>query len=585
MTRHLSRLNAEPRFPIPSPAAKVPAAPRWSEVGPHFISPGEGMGERRRRLPFIRTKPPRGVRARVLLGVAAGLGVWLGIAGHAARAYDPATTNAGLTERAVVASTLHEVLAHRLGRTLGLFESLSLGPVAGATAAPRSDADTHAPATVERRLLWGRLLALDPAAGYRPLDDGSATALSWVMAGSVIAKTPPERLQNLFFDPSTKMGLRDASALDDLGHGLRLAADSGGLRAMATGTAFSFEGLSALDWLESPTNDLGLPVLFSSLEQAVAAPERADREAALVRGLLSLGGVLTVLEDMGNPAQVRNDFRAAYLRGGSGSPFDRASAYEQAVADRYGVIGVPGPKAVVRRPTWKEYFSGADGQGLADRTQRRFFSDGTVPEDAPIDRDTSTLDVLGAVRQSLTYALPGVPRLDLRPLGQVQYVLAPDDAPGAPPRALLAYQRVPGRVRFFLDQRVYGDTARVVLPEIAGYAAGLVDHLFRARIGLHVSGGRVQARVGSADGGGTRAPRGEVRLLAEDAGGRRREIGRIPVGPGQGSDGMGGPGTEDVGVAVPADARRVVAFLRGDDGAGPVVAFAVLAWPQPVRGP
>jgi hypothetical protein len=236
---------------------------------------------------------------------------------------------------------------------------------------------------------------------------------------------------------------------------------------------------------------------------------------------------------------------------------------------------------VVRRATWKEYFSGADGQGLADRTQRRFFSDGTVPEDAPIDRDSSTLDVLGAVRQSLTYALPAVPRLDMRALGQVQYVLATDDPPGAPPRALLAYQRVPGRVRFFLDQRVYVDTARVVLPEIAGYAAGLVDHLFRARIGLQVSGGRVQARVASGDGGG---PRGEVRLLAEDAVGRRREIGRIPVGPGQGSDTATSRIADDVGVAVPADTRRVVAFLRGDDGAGPVVAFAVLAWPPSVRG-
>lgn len=519
----------------------------------------------------LRSSSPFAAVVLFSVAVAGGLS---GLASRQARAYDPATTNAGLTERAAVASTLHEVLAHRLGRALGLFEPLALGREAAG------------PASASARLLWGRLLALDSAAGYRPSDDGRATAIAWVMAGSVLAKTPPERIQNMFLDPSTKMGLRDASALDGFGHAVLLAADSGGLRAVGTGTAFSFEGVSALEWIESPANDLGLPVFLSSMERAVVAPESAEREAALVRGLLALGGILTVLEDMGNPAQVRNDYRAAYLRSGpAGSPFDRASAYEQAVADRYGVIGVPGPKSVVRRARWTEYFTGADGLGLADRTQRRFFSDGTVPEDAPVDRDTTMSDVLAAARQSLTYALPAVPRLDLRPLGQVQYILATDDPPGTSPRALLAYERVPGRVRFFLDQRVYADTARAVLPEIAGYAAGLVDHLFRVRINLTRSAdradGRVQARVILADGSAPvgRAVGGEVQILAEDAAGRRREIGRLPV-TGAHAGGL----ASAVGLAVPTDARRLVAFLRGEDEAGPVVAFGTVAVPQPGIG-
>jgi len=44
----------------------------------------------------------------------------------AARAYEPAPTHAGLTERAVEASRLHQVLAH-LGRPLGLLEPLHIG--------------------------------------------------------------------------------------------------------------------------------------------------------------------------------------------------------------------------------------------------------------------------------------------------------------------------------------------------------------------------------------------------------------------------------------------------------------------------
>jgi len=90
-----------------------------------------------------------------------------------ARAYDPATTHAGLTERAALASQLHRVLARALSRPLGLFEpvALSLDDL------PRAQAES----------LEARLGALDPSAGATPGPDGVAPALGWVIAGSVIA--------------------------------------------------------------------------------------------------------------------------------------------------------------------------------------------------------------------------------------------------------------------------------------------------------------------------------------------------------------------------------------------------------------
>ena len=48
------------------------------------------------------------------------------LAASPALAYDPATTHAGLTERAVMASALHKVLSRRLGRPLGLLEPLQI---------------------------------------------------------------------------------------------------------------------------------------------------------------------------------------------------------------------------------------------------------------------------------------------------------------------------------------------------------------------------------------------------------------------------------------------------------------------------
>ncbi len=481
--------------------------------------------------------------------------VWVAVASALvaarANAYDPATTHAGLTQQAAVASVLHQVLALRLSRPLGIFEPVSLHP----------DLLTAS----DRRLLLARLSVLDPGGGYRPGDDGIASALSFVVAGSVIAKTPSERIQHMYYDPSTGSGLKDADGVDGFFHSLRLVADAGGsVRALATGTGFAMEGEPSLDWLQSPDNDLGLPVFHQQLERAMTDPAPAERSSALAQALLALGGVLAVLEDAGNPAQVRNDFRATYLQGRTGSPFDRSSRFERGIADFYGMGGIPAPRTIVHRPNLRAFFTGPDGQGLADRTQRRFFSDGSLPEDGVVDHDTTAADVVRTARQSLTYALPTLAHLDLRSLGVRRYVMV-SDGPGQPPRRLLAYERVPGRVRFFLDGKVYADSARALLPEIAGYAAGLIDHLLRGEIKLTREGDSVRATVIDPRG---RIHGGTLRLLSEDAAGRRREIGAFP------SDG-GLP--DSVSVAVPPEARRIAAVLRGQDDAGPVVALGELA--------
>ncbi|MEO5767960.1 MAG: hypothetical protein ABIS92_06380 [Polyangia bacterium] len=499
-------------------------------------------------------------------------------AARPARAYDPATTHAGLTQQAAIASALHRVLALRLARPLGVFEPLALHP--------------ELLATDERRELMARLMALDPAGGYRPGDDGVAPALAFVVAGSVIAKTPPERVQNMFFDPSTGAGLRDDAAIDGFVHALRLFADAGGsTRQLATGAGFALHGEPSLKWLDDPLNDGGLAVFQQQLERALVEPDPAARSSALARALMALGGVLTVLEDAGNPPQVRNDFRATYLKGRASSPFDRSSRFEHAVADFYGWGGIPSPRVVVRRPNVRSYFTAADGQGLADRTQRRFFSEGTVPRDGVIEHDTTAADVVRDARQSLTYALPSIEHLDLRHLGDRHYVMAIDGpgdvlrgtaadgsssppATAAAPRRILAYERVAGRVRFFLDGRVHADTARVLLPEIAGYAAGLIDHLLRAEVQLTREGATVRANV-MAPAGPIQG--GKLRIFADDAHGQRRELSvRVPQHGDQDADqsAVGG-----VTVVVPGDARRIAAVLRGHDDAGPVVAFGELALP------
>jgi hypothetical protein len=464
-----------------------------------------------------------------------------------ARAYDPATTHAGLTEQAVLASELHRVLAHRLSRPLGLFEPIVLN---------RGDLDPTA-----ARLLGGRLDALDPAGGYRPGPDGAAPALAWVVAGAVIAETPAERAQNLFFDPSHGSGLSQAGGAFQIGHDLRmLFAEGGGLRGAATGTTFNLTGRPSPEWLVAPDNDVGLPAFYDALEQATIAERPGPRGTALARALLALGGTLAVLEDAGDPAHVRNDFLGAYLADGGSSLFDRGSPFERYVAETFGQAGVPAAGTPVDRPTVMAYITAADRQGLADRTQRRFFSDGTLPGPVVVDRLTTGAEVMHDARESLPYALPSVPHLDLAGLGDVHYAYAKgEQGTAAHKRRLLAYLRVPGRVKFFLDRAVYRDSARALLPEIGAYAAGLVDHLFRAEIHLEIKAGTVAVSVTGAKG---TVRKGEVRLYVEDAAGRRSALSSVPAS------------TTPSTLTIPAGARRIAAVLRGEDDAGELVAVA-----------
>jgi hypothetical protein len=480
----------------------------------------------------------RGLPVRARFSLAALAGAWAMFGHPAARAYEPATTHAGLTERAVEASRLHQVLSH-LGRPLGLLEPLHIS-------LDLLDQD-------ERRALQARLDALDPAGGYRPGTDGVAGAGQWVVAGAVLAKTPPERGANHFLDPANGKGLHDGPGLSGFAHSLRLLFDGGtSVRGLVAGTAFTLEGKSALNWIWSPGNDLGIPVLLDNWERAVSLAGPRAREAALVRALLALGGVMAVLEDAGQPAFVRNDFRGAFLQR------DGGSAYEQFVAEHYGRSALPAAATLVSRPDIASFFASVDGKGLANRTQRRFFSDGTIPADVSIERDTKVADVVRRARESLEYSSPTLSSLVLRP-AQSQHYLALEG------HRVLAYENTGTQVRFFLDDAVFADMARTLLPEIAGYAAGLLNHLLRARLEMAVAGTSVTIRLaGEAKEGGA------VRVFVEDGSGQRREL------PGTGA--ILSPGGEVV-VSKPAGARKLAAVLRGRDAGGPFVAAGEVTLP------
>lgn len=500
-------------------------------------------------------------------GSASCLGLFLvGLFAGPARAWHPATTQAGLAEKAALASRLHQALSTQQHRPLGVFEPITVA--ASARTSPRMQG------------LWRRLQLLDPNDGHTPSDAGANTALFWLTAGAVLESTPAERERNHFFDPQSQRGLHDNPGGSGFVHSLRLAMDgTGGLRGLATGTAFDLTGRSALGWVRDDRNELGLKAFFDAWEATASGATAAEREAALADALMCLGGLGAVLGEMGEPAHVRNDFRKAFLDAGGGAgPWDQSSDFERFVSQRYGRAGVPAPTVVTSRPSLEAYFSAPDQQGLADLTQTQFFSAGTTPASVLIDAASTPKQVRLEANRSLTYAKPAVGPLKLREPGR-RYQMHEG-------RRQLAYERLDGVVQFYLDEAVYADTAAAWLPVVAGHMAGLFNDLLRVEVNLAFkeSQGTNQVTVNLTGFAGP--AKGVLQLYVEDDQGVRRPTGPTRDFSAAAASGPTSEGTllspspsASLTMTLPPGASRVAVSVRGQDAGGAFVGVSSGAAP------
>jgi hypothetical protein len=444
---------------------------------------------------------------RILLVVAA-------LAALPAHAYH-AATHAGLTERAAFASSLHTHLMQHLGRALGLYEPLAL------------DGSEHDPA---RRELLRRLMQLDPESGLQP-DRARLSALGWLVAGSVVEGVPAERTRHHFYDPSHNRGLDEVDG-EALRTRLRSAATGiGTVRGVFTGTTFDGSGMASPEWMRSPDNEWGLTRFGDELERSVAAPTAAERDGALARALLAAGSIAHLVEDAGDPTFVRDDYRVALEAD--------AGPYERFVVAEYGRVGVPDlGGAPIAKSRLGALFHDGDGSGLADRTQARFFTPGTLPDSQRYTRPQTAPS--GALAG---YAAGAVPHL-------------------------VRYERTPRGIVWSLDERCWADYARALLPETARYAAGAIELLFRGRLDIAAQSGAASVTVHDVALG-----RGKVSLYADIGDGPRKLVRARNV--------MSATDGESVLEAyLPAGARRIAAVFRGVDGAGEPL---VVVQEQPIK--
>ena len=211
-------------------------------------------------MPFFTTHSPSlphrfvaSVVCGLLLGVLPSL-----VRPNTALAWEPETTHAGLAETSAMDSKIHEQLNILFGEKAGLYAELGV---------PRKDAPE----------IFMILDKHSPSEGYTPDTRGIQTALSWLVAGAVLADTPKEFAKKHFFPASfLKKKVRSSTQ-------------------------------NALAWLTDPKNPMGGNQFYDQFKKAVISSSRLERQRHLAGALLAAGAIHHVVTDMASPSHVRAD--------------------------------------------------------------------------------------------------------------------------------------------------------------------------------------------------------------------------------------------------------------------------------------
>lgn len=438
-----------------------------------------------------------------------------------AEAWESTTTNAGLAEQAAVGSKLHKRLEEQFGYAKGLFSTLTVPPA-------------DAPSLFE---ILHELL--NPIHGYVPDARGQQTALAWLVAGAVVADTPGKHAANHFYNPLSGKGLSDETlrAVDGLRHGLA----SRTIRERVVRS-----GVPAIDWITQDDNPMNLAGFHSQYVKAVAAKTPGERSRHLAGTLLAAGAMLHVLQDMASPSHVRNDL-AAHLEVIGNDNSDVGSRFERIASIAYSKVGVPAAEAV-SRSTLRDYFSGDDKNGLADRTARRFFSAFTLPE--PLRTKSGADDTQRANHIAKHVSSTGMDSKLTVDMSRRQVV----DSAGVCIADITEEART---ATFSIGDDCAVQQLESLLPEAVGYGAGFLDTLFSGSASLSPAGKDVGISVGA-----TALGAGSVRMFWDDRLGVRTEYAKANVKGGK-------AGARMVKLAAPpADAKRVTVLYEGTDAAG-----------------
>lgn len=413
-----------------------------------------------------------------------------------ARAWDPSRTHVGITERAVAKSEVHSRWMEGSAKQRGWFTPLRIDPQR-----LRSE---------ERRLLLlamreahadvGSIAGGGPGACPKlpaPIEtrercvDGDiweTTALGWVRIGIALEVAERDRLLHHFVDPDEPGKPRWKVRGEGRSRWRRVERRAGGPVASRVGrSGFAGQGTSAIGWLDDRDDPFAPPAMHDHLVRAALSTNAADRDRHFALGMVGLGALLHVVQDLGMPAHARGDL-AGLLVPLSPEQGDRGSPLAETARVAFGRAGLPEPLALGGRPPDADAHASDDlhalllgdatHEGLVQRAAQRFLSDGSLPK-ARVIRDD--VDAATAAMQLL-----GDDRAGLLPVEVEGAVLAPWPADSGylrngAGRALAAWSRDDDDlVRPYLDRHVLRQQALALLPAAVDASARVLDVVFPA---------------------------------------------------------------------------------------------------------
>jgi len=439
-------------------------------------------------------------------------------------AWEADTTHPGIVEQAALASVAHGRIETDLGIPGGLFARIIVPP---------ADAPE----------LLALLARFNPTHGFVPDGRGRQTALAWLAAGAAVADSPTRYAANHFLNPKSRRGLDDHT----LG-----GATLHKLRAKQAGAELLRSGMPAHEWVVSAKNPLGLMGFLNQYEKAAKARTAGERERHLAGALIAAGAMAHVLGDMASPSHVRVDL-AAHLDSLGPADDDVGSRFERIAGLAFGRLGVPGPSEIVRKDRLQSFFVAADGSGLAQIVNHDFPSRYTLPPAQKLSARPTEQEADAAIRRALHREDVAVVRS-----GTGYRVV---DARGV---CVAMFERDDRELRFFLEDDCVISQLQRLLPLATGYTAGLLDHLFRGRLGVRL-GPTVSVDSNIAIGDG------ELTLLWEDRSSVRTVFHTQKVSK----------TLHPSGVKVPGGATRVVAVFRGTDHLGEALVAVGSSAPSP----
>jgi len=225
----------------------------------------------------------------------------------------------------------------------------------------------------------------------------------------------------------------------------------------------------------------------------VIAATEADRNKYWATTFRALGDVVHLVQDMGQPQHARNDAHSGVPGFGHKSIFEEYIEMRATSADSYTIDGTKVTPLQLTYdgyplPTFTKYSdfwstrNGVSGRGLADYSNRGFFSAGTNLGSNVYASPSN--DPASHVKESAAGLLPNQPLQKINFLkGDVyDYNLNPGTANIRMTTESLFDYFLFTKKTYSFNRFNYNDMADLLIPRAVGYSAGLINYFFRGKI-------------------------------------------------------------------------------------------------------